>query len=85
MVFDAVDYVYTGKTPRRQYMSNFSFVRGKDGNVIGSRTKDESTGVVTIRDRHGDVLGYEDERRAETRGPDGNLLRRDGHSSFLLK
>jgi hypothetical protein len=66
-------------------MRNFSFVKGKDGNVIGSRTTNDSTGITTMRDKQGNVLGYGDAKRGQTRGKDGNLLRWDGDPSFLLK
>ena len=66
-------------------MSHFTFVKGQDGNVIGSRTTDDSSGVTTVRDKHGNVLGYGDSKRDQTRNKDGNLLRWDGDASFLLK
>ena len=66
-------------------MGNLKFVRGKDGNVVGSKKTDESTSVTTVYDRHGNVLGRGDEKREITRGKDGNVVRWDGDPSFLLR
>jgi hypothetical protein len=65
-------------------MNKFEFIRGKDGNILGSKTTNSATGVTTVRNRQGSVLGYGDERRGQTRGKDGNLLRWDGDASFLV-
>jgi hypothetical protein len=46
---------------------DITFVRGKDGNVIGSKSTNRPTGVTTVRDRHGNVLGYGGTRRGQTR------------------
>lgn len=66
-------------------MNKSTFVLGKDGNVLGRKSTDEQTDVTTVRDRHGNVLGYGDPRRGHTRGADGNVLRRDSDPTFLLK
>lgn len=66
-------------------MNNLKFVRGKNGEVIGSQKTDESTNVTTVYDRHGNVLGRGDVKRGITRGKDGNLVRWDGDPNFLLK
>lgn len=61
------------------------FILDKSGNVIGRKSKNEQTGVTTVSDRHGNVLGYGDPRRNHTRGADGNVIRRDSDPDFLLK
>jgi hypothetical protein len=66
-------------------MGKLTLVRGKDGNTVGSKALDEHTGITTVRDRHGNVLGYGDAKRNQTRGKDGNVLRWDGDPSFLLQ
>jgi hypothetical protein len=66
-------------------MNKFKFVRGKDGNIVGSTTTNNATGITIVRNRHGNVVGYGDERRRQTRGKDGNLLHWDGDPSFLLR
>jgi hypothetical protein len=37
-------------------MNKFEFVRGKNGNVIGSKTENTVTGMTIVRDRHVNVL-----------------------------
>ena len=66
-------------------MNQKTFVRGKDGNVVGSKTTNTLTDTTTVCDRHGNALGYGDARRGQTRDRSGNLLRWDGDASFLLK
>jgi hypothetical protein len=61
------------------------FVRDRQGKTIGTKRTDKSTGITTVRDRHGNVVGYGDATREQTRGKDGNLLRWDSDPSFLLK
>jgi len=66
-------------------MGALVFVRGKDGNTIGSKKTDRSTSITTIYDCHGNVVGYGDAKRDLTRSKNGNLLRWDRDPSFLLK
>lgn len=70
--------------PKRS-MTKFQFVIGRDGQVIGSKTENTATRTTTVKDRHGNVLGYGDARRGLTRDKSGNLVRWDGDPSFLLK
>lgn len=65
-------------------MNKTTFVRDQQGNAIGSTRVNANTGITTLRDRHGNVLGYRDEKRGQTRSKNGNVLRR-GDSSFLLR
>lgn len=65
-------------------MSNFKFVRGKDGNVIGSTTVNRQTEIITVRDRQGNTLGYGDPKRDLVRGKDGNVLRWGSSDPGLL-
>jgi hypothetical protein len=66
-------------------MTKFEFVRGRDGNAIGSKTTDSTTGITTARDRHGNVLGYGDSKQDQTRDKSGNLLRWDDDGGSLIK
>jgi hypothetical protein len=56
-------------------MTTLHLLRGKDGNTIGSTIKKTDTGITTARDRHGNVLGYGDSKRDQTRDRSGNLVR----------
>jgi hypothetical protein len=65
-------------------MTKFNFIRGKDGNTIGSTTENTDTGVTTARDRHGNVLGYGDSKRDLTLDKSGNLVRWSDDAGSLI-
>ena len=67
-------------------MGVLKFVRDKNGNVMGSKKTDEPTGVTTVYDRQGNVLGRGYAKRDLTRDKAGNVLRwGTSDPSFLLK
>jgi YD repeat-containing protein len=66
-------------------MTNFKFIRGRDGNVIGSTIENTDTGITTARDRQGNVLGVGDSKRQQTRDKSGNLLRWTDDAGSLIE